>query len=169
MARGLTAYEILEIAEKMERNAAEFYRRAAGLCHDPKVSKLFHELAQWERHHIQIFVEMKEQLSEKSWQLGYYQPGRSRSPRPQVPAPPVFSDQADPARELTGHENKIDVLVLAIQKEEYVIAYYTSLREFVLGRNSVEVLKDIIHEENRHLKILTQSLEQIGRRRPGEL
>jgi len=50
-----------------------------------------------------------------------------------------------------------------------VIAYYTGLREFVLGKNNVQVLKDIIREENRHLKILTQSLEQIGRRRPGDL
>jgi rubrerythrin len=35
MTRELTASEVLQIAEEMERNAAKFYRRAAGLYHDP--------------------------------------------------------------------------------------------------------------------------------------
>jgi len=167
MGRGLTAYEILEIAEQMERNAARFYRRAAALCEDLRVSKLLSELAQWESRHVQVFTEMKEQLSARAWELGHRELERVGSPPP-VPTPPVFGDQAEPARELTGRESKADVFALAIRKQEYVIAYYTGLKEFVLGKSNVRVLKDIIREENRHLRILTDSLERISRQWPRE-
>ena len=76
MARELTVYEVLDVAEKMERNAARFYRRAAGLYDDPRTGKLFSELARWEKRHIQIAIEMKEHLSERTWELGYFGPER---------------------------------------------------------------------------------------------
>lgn len=110
MTQELTGYEVLEIVEKMERNAAGFYRRAA-------------------------------------------------TSRPQAPTA-VFGDRADPSKELTGRETKADVLRMAIQREKDAIAYYTSLKEFVPG-DDVEAIKDILSEEDRHVRILTQSLEQI--------
>jgi rubrerythrin len=167
MGRGLTAYEILEIAEQMERNAARFYRRAAALCEDPKVGKLLTELAQWESRHVQVFTEMREQLSARAWELGHREPDHVGCPPP-VPTPPVFGERADPSRELTGRENKADVFALAIRKQEYLIAYYTGLKEFVLGKSNIRVLKDIIREENRHLRILADSLARISRQWPGE-
>ena len=45
MTRELTPLEILRIAADMERNAAQFYRRAAGMYRDPSLSKLFSQLA----------------------------------------------------------------------------------------------------------------------------
>ncbi len=160
MAQELTGYEVLEIAEKMERNAAGFYRRAAGMYSDPKISKLFSELAQWEKRHIEAFAEMKARLSEQSWGLGQYGCNRAVPPRPQTSAA-VFGDRTDPSKELTGRETKADVLRMAIQKEKDSIAYYTSLREFVSG-DDMEAIQDIIGEEDRHVRILTQSLEQIA-------
>jgi rubrerythrin len=161
MTRELTGYEVLDIAEKMGRNAAGFYGRAAGMYDDPKISRLFSELAQWEKRHTQIFAEMKEHLSGQTWELGQYGAERPKAPAPQVPTT-VFGDRADPSRELTGDEAKADVLRRAIQKEKDTIAYYTSLKEFVLGDDSVEAIKEIIREEDRHVRILTQSLEQIA-------
>ncbi len=160
MTRELTAYEVLEIAEQMERNAAKFYRKAAGMCDDPRICKLFSELAQWEKRHVQVFAEMKEHLSERIWELGRFEPDRvdvsQTSPRPAV-----FGDHDQPSQEMTGGQTKADILRMAIRKEEDAIAYYTSLSELVLGEGNIEVIEDIIREENRHVRILTQSLEQI--------
>jgi rubrerythrin len=161
MAREMTGLEVLEIAEKMERNAAGFYRRAAGMYDDAKISKLFSELAQWEKRHIQVFADMKESLSQGAWQMGQYGAERMDTPGPPTPTP-IFPDRADPAEELTGQETKGDVLQLAIQKEKDAIAFYTSLKEFVLGDENVQAIKEIIREEDRHVRILTQSLEQIA-------
>ncbi len=59
----LTAFEVLEIAEKMEREAARFYRKAAGMYHDPSLSKLFSDLAQWEKRHVRILVQSLRQAA----------------------------------------------------------------------------------------------------------
>lgn len=160
MKHELTAYEVLEIAEWMERNAAKFYRRAAGTCDDARTCKLFAELAQWEKRHVQIFAEMKDALSERTWELGRFEPGRVEPPRPQK-APAVFGDRDDPSHELPADATKADVLRMAIRKEQDSIAYYRCLTEFVLGETNVDVIKDIIREEQKHVRILTQSLDQI--------
>ena len=153
--------EVLEIAVKMEQNAAKFYRRAAGMYEDVKISKLFSELAQWEKRHVEIFAEMKERLSQQSWGLGQYGSERPDASQSRVPTP-VFPDRDSPSQDLTGRETKADVLRMAIQKEKDSIVYYTSLKEFILGDEDIQAVKDIISEEDRHVRILTQSLEQIA-------
>jgi len=160
MAQELTAYEVLEIAENMERNAAKFYRKAAGLCDDPRTGKLFSELAQWEQRHIEVLADMKEHWSERTWELGCFAADRIDASPPPVSASSVFSAQADPSKELTGSESRADTLRMAIQKEKDTIAYYTALKEFILGEKDLEVIEGVIREEDRHVRILAQSLEQ---------
>lgn len=154
MTRELTAFEVLEIAEKMERDAARFYRKAAGMYNDAKISKLFAELAQWEKRHIQVFAEMKDRFSEQRWELGGFDLDRVDVP------PAVFGDSSDPAKELTGNETRTDVLKLAIKKERHTIGYYTALTEFTLGQDNIEAVKAVLEEEKRHVRILAQSLSQ---------
>jgi len=161
MSRELTGAEVLEIAEKMEQNAARFYRRAAGMYKDPKISRLFSDLAQWEKRHVEVFTEMKKRLSQQAWGLGQYGIERPDSLRPQTP-PAVFPERADPARELTGRETKADLLRLAIEKEKESIAYYTGLKDLVPDNEDFLAVKDVLGEEERHVRILTQSLEQIA-------
>ena len=45
MSTTLNAFESLEIAEQVERNGIRFYRNAAALYKDPKIRRLFSELA----------------------------------------------------------------------------------------------------------------------------
>lgn len=160
MTRELTAYEVLEMAERMERNAAKFYRKAAGMCDDPRICKLLGEIAQWEKRHVQIFAEMKEHVSERMWELGHFEPDRVDASQASAP-PLVFGDHDEPSQKMVPGRSKADILRMAIQKEKDAIAYYTRLSEFVLGEGNVEAIEDIIREENRHVRILTQSLEQI--------
>ncbi len=86
---------------------------------------------------------------------------RENEPKVQAPTP-VFGERADPSKELTGRETKADVLRMAIGKEKDTIAYYTSLKEFVLSAEDVAAIKKILQEEDRHVRILTQSLEQVA-------
>jgi rubrerythrin len=159
MARELTAFEVLKIAEAMERNAARFYRKAAGMYDDPALSKLFSELAQWEKRHVQVFADMKEQFPEQAWEQGSSDPERVDVSRLDAP-PLVFDEHSDPAKELSGKETRTEVFHVALKKERYTIGYYTSLTEFALGPENIEVIKSILEEERRHVRILVQSLRQ---------
>jgi rubrerythrin len=159
----LNAYEIIEIAEKIERNGAKFYRRAAVVCNDPELSTFFVELAQWESRHIDIFRRMKGQLAEHNWEKGHIAPGRIESMNARTMAGlAVFGIHPDPADELTGHESKKDILRLAIGKEKDSIVYYEGLKDFVPREADKEVIDEVIQEEMKHVRILTQSLEQQG-------
>jgi rubrerythrin len=159
MTRELTPLEVLQVAAEMERHAARFYRRAAGMYHDPHLSKLFSELAQWEKRHVQIFTGMKDRLSESDGESGRFDLGRVDAGRLDVPSA-VFHQNSEPAQELTGTATRVEVLRLALKKERYTIGYYTSLTEFALGPDNLRVIRDIIREEQQHVRILTQSLHQ---------
>jgi len=159
MTRELTAIEILEVAERMEREAARFYRKAAGMYNDPRISKLFSELAQWEKRHVQVFADMKERLARPTPAPGRWDVRNVDALRLDVP-PPVFNERSEPAKELTGSESRTDVFELALEKEKYTIAYYTALTEFALGPDNLRAVKEVLEEERRHVKILAQSLAQ---------
>jgi len=159
MIRELTAVEVLEIAEQMEREAAKFYRRAAGMYDDPRISKLFSDLAQWEKRHIEVFAGMKERLAQQAQAGGRFALDPAETSPLEVPRA-VFNEYSEPAQELTGRETRVDVLKSAIQKERNTIGYYTALTEFALGPDNTPVINDILEEERRHVRILKQSLQE---------
>ncbi len=155
------AFEVFEIAEKIERNGAGFYRRAAQLFDEGDIKKMFLELANWETKHIEVFTDMKKQLSDLSRELRTFKPDDNTSLDAQAMAGlAVFGLKPDPSGELTGTESVVDVLKKALQKEKDSIVYYIGLKDFVpvkLGRDKID---DIIREEIHHIRILSQSLEQ---------
>ena len=157
----LGAFEVLEIAEKIERSGAKFYRRAAGLIGDPELSTLFVNLAEWENRHIEVFKQMKERLSAQRWQEGEFAPSRIAPPDARVMAGlAVFGMQPDPGAQLSGHETRADVLRMAMEKEKDSIVYYTGLKDFVPHQGEKDLINEIIQEEMKHVRILVQSLEQ---------
>jgi len=172
MAKALSVDQVLEVAERMERNAVKFYRRAAGLCDDTKVCRLFVSLARWERQHVQVFTEMRQRLSgpDEARQAGQNRElGRivldADDPSPaEPPLPTVFGGREGSPDELVGVCTKAEVLRMAIQKEKDTISYFASLKEFIPGHHDAEVIKTLIGEEERHVKILVQSLEQTPER-----
>lgn len=166
MSGKIGANEVLEFAEQMERNAARFYRKAAGLCEDRILVKLFVDLARWERQHARAFADMRNQLTESNREPARYAIDIDESPA-QSPLPLTFGDDEFPSGRLVDGATKAEVLRAAIRREKDSIAYYTGLREFVLGHHNIQVIKAIIREERRHVRILVQSLEHVPGRREG--
>jgi len=172
MARKLSADQVLEVAEQMERSAVKFYRRAAGVCDDPKVCRLFVDLARWERQHVRVFSEMRSRLSGPSKsspggqnrELGRFVLEQMDQSPPKPALPPIFGDCEYPSNDLVGGWTKVMVLKTAIQKEKDTISYFTSLKNLIPGRHNIRVIKAVICEEERHMKILVQSLEQVPER-----
>ena len=156
------AFEVFEIAEQIERNGAKFYRRAADLFkQDRGARKMFLELANWEAKHEQVFAGMRKQLSEHGAGVRTFRPEDDLLPEAQAMAGmAVFGIRPDPSEALTGNESKQDILRLAIANERDSIVYYIGLKDFVAAEAGRDKIEDIIKEEMRHVRILTQSLEQ---------
>ncbi|MBN1361220.1 MAG: ferritin family protein [Sedimentisphaerales bacterium] len=156
----LSAFDVLEIAERIERNGAKFYRRAAGLMDDADLSTLFINLAQWEMRHVEIFRQMKERLSDSRWDKGELTPLRIDSRASSVMAGlAVFGMHPDPREELDARRTKADMLRMAVGKETDSIVYYLGLKDFVSNAADKQVIDEVIAEEKKHVRILMQSLE----------
>jgi rubrerythrin len=154
------AFEVFEIAEKIERNGSRFYHRAAELFDNPVAHEMFLELANWEAKHIEVFADMRRQLNEQSRELRTFKPENKVLPDAQAMASlAVFGIRQEPSDELTGKESIVDVLKKAIEKEKDSIVYYTGLKDFVPVQAGQDKIDDIIKEEMRHIRILDQSLQ----------
>ncbi len=159
----MSGYEVLEIAEKIERSGMKFYRRAAGQCQDASISTLLVQLAQWESRHVEVFKQMRERLIAEHSPLGAAAQEETDTPDARALAGlAVFGIQPDPNQQLTGTEGKAQVLRMAIEKEKDSIVYYTGLRDFVPDGPDRQAIEEIIQEEMKHVRILVQSLEQIA-------
>jgi rubrerythrin len=154
-----SAVDLLGIAEKIERNGSCFYRRAAGLCDEPRLSKLFVDLAQWESRHVEVFAQIRRRLQRAVGEETSDE--TSEPPRDvQLAALAVFGVRPDPADELSGHESRADVLRMAIAKEKDSITFYRGLGTVVADDEQRKLIDAIVDEENKHVRILTQSLGQ---------
>jgi len=150
------AFEVLEIAEQIERNGTKFYRKAAEIFDESNICKMFLRLADWEAKHEKIFARMRKQLSEHSREQRTFIP-EQMIPEPKVMAGlAVFGIRPDPADELSGKEGKIDIIRMAIEKEKDSIVFYTGLKDFVPFKAGKDEIDDIIKEEMRHIRILNK-------------
>lgn len=158
----MNGHEVLEIAEMIERNGAKFYRRAAAISDDPRLSAFLVELAQWESRHVKVFQQMKERSVKQKWEIGDVKPGRASVPDARSLAElAVFGLQPNPAEELTEAATRADVLRIAIEKEKDSIVYYTGLKDLIPHERDQKLIEEIIQEEMKHVRILAQSLEQM--------
>jgi len=160
MVVNLNASEIFEIAVKIERNGAKFYRGAAELFEDSHVSNLFLQLADWETSHEQVFADMKNELIAQGPEMSTFEAESDVIFDAQSMAGlAVFGNSLGAPGELTGKETITDILKGAIEKEKDSIIFYTGLKNFVSAKTAGNKISEIIKEEMRHVRILKQSME----------
>lgn len=160
MAAKYNAFEVLLIAEQVERNGAEFYRKAAGLFEEEKLRELFFNLAEWEDNHEKTFADMKKAITEDMTEALFFDPDDYMSANPQVMAGlAAFAIRPNPAAELRGIENREEILRNALQKEKDTIVFYRGLKNFARDGGAKKKIAEIIKEEKRHVRMLKQSLE----------
>lgn len=160
MTRTFNAFEAFEIAEQIERNGARFYRKAAEMFDDARVSETLLKLAEWEKVHEELFADMRKQLSEQGRRPRTFDPQDAPLDAKAMAGLAAFGLTPDPSHELHGAESRQDVLKMAVQKEKDSIVYYTGLKDFVPPDAGRDRIDDVIKEELRHIGILNQALEQ---------
>ena len=153
----MNADEALEMAISIEQKGEAFYRAAAAATQDEDLKRLLRALAQWESGHRDTFSRMRdkpsmsgaaesasdlrEQAQKYLWALTEYCP--------------MLSDD-DSEAQLTGSESAKEILQVARDLEEATILLYVGVRDLASGPAEKQQIDQIIHEEMRHLTMLSE-------------
>ena len=159
MSYDFNADEIFEMAEQIERNGEEFYRKMAESISDTRVSKFFLDLAAMETEHEKVFASMRADLSDQDRKLTVFDPeGEAALYLRALADLQVFGSEEKKDFILSGDLPEQDRIIknlraaLGLEKES--IVFYLGMKELVpenLGKNKID---KIIKEEMGHIRLL---------------
>jgi rubrerythrin len=163
MAYDFNADEIFEMAEQIERNGARFYREIAERSPKEDVRDLFLKFAEMEEEHEKVFISMRAELSDKDKKSTVFDPeGESAQYLRALADLQVFDGSAEEgfafSEDLAEEEKIKSALIAAIDLEKESIVFYQGMKEFVPERLGKKKIDDIIKEEMKHIRILTNEL-----------
>jgi rubrerythrin len=152
-------FEILQIAEEVERKAARFYVRAAEQCGDEVLRSVCFTLAGWRARHQEAWARTRRAFSERTGEFGRFDPDDYVGSNPQVMAGlSCFASDSMCCHSLARHVSHDDILQDAIQRAMHVIIFYRGLKDFTRTPDCRIVIDNMIGEEQRHIRLLAQSL-----------
>ncbi|MCP4259658.1 MAG: ferritin family protein [Planctomycetes bacterium] len=153
--------ELIEMAERIEEDGQNFYRKAAELFNNPHIQDLLIKLSKWENKHKTRFAKLREQIPNFDQQESNIDSDDDLSLYLQaMEGLDVFTAKEDTMDELTGDERMKEVLKIALRKEKDSIIYFLALKAFVSTETGKRKIDDIIEEELRHIAILNKSIKE---------
>jgi rubrerythrin len=162
MAIGFNADEVLEIAIRIERNGAAFYRKAAGLQSDEKNRDFFESLAAMEDKHQETFTEMRKTLKEEDKGGKVFDPHGELALYLASMADSLGGEGSPSAADaLTGNETLEDIVNIALGLEKDSILFYLGLKNMVPPKYGRDKVEEIIEEERKHVAQLTGVLNKV--------
>lgn len=153
MIYDFNAEDVFEMAEQIERNGAEFYRKAAADITDPDAENFLLDLAAMEDDHEKTFSAMRKKL-----------PKAEKTPTAFDPEGEAVSYIKALADTRIFFEKEIDttslqaILKAAILAEKDSIVFYLGMKDLVPESLGQSRLDDIIKEEMSHIKLLGHRL-----------
>ncbi len=153
--------DIFAFAQEVERNHAEFYRKAAEKAELPRSRRLLVTLAQKEEEHAIIFADMVDDFSEET---GGGEGAKIRAkPTPDnmrqlrdIVTGQIFSQAANPSEYLSGHESTHEILQMAIDAENQTAEFYTLIGMTLADEAAKDKVEKILEEELKHIKFLLE-------------
>lgn len=154
-------FEVLQIAEEIERRAARFYRKAAEQFTDSARRGICYDLASWRIRHERGWIRLRREYSERTGEFGTFDPDNYVRSNPQVMAGlPWFGIGCSLRDRPTGRENGAQIIQDAIRRAEGVRTFYHGLKEFARDPGGRDMIEAMIDEEGRHIRQLNHTLEQ---------
>lgn len=155
----LNAFEVVEMAEQIEKNGAKFYRKAAENAADVETAQTFLQLAAMEENHLKVFANMRKELLVNERKLVAFDPISEIAQYLQALANGhVFDLKKYDSGKLTGSQTVKDVLKMALDAEKDSIIFYLGLKEVVSEEAGRDRIESIIKEEMGHISILNNRL-----------
>ncbi len=153
MSYDFNVNEILKMAEQIERNGYQFYKRAAENVANSQEKEFLLKLAEMERQHEILFASIRNELSEQEREATVFDPENEVG---------LYIRALADTR--VFFEKKIDIssmeeiLKAAIVAEKDSIIFYLGMKNAVperLGRGKIDI---IIEEEMSHITLLSNEL-----------
>jgi len=148
-----TLGEIIDLAIRIETNGQKAYRKAQKEVSDPSLAAMLGWLADEEAEHEKWFPRLKETMETTLEDAKMEEMGKSILQG--VLGEQTFSiDGADFSR----IEDMDSLLTLSVEFEKDTILFYEMLSAFIEDEKILNQLKQIIEEENRHVRFLEDFL-----------
>ncbi len=158
----MNAIEVFEIAERIERNSVNFYRKASEAVSDENMSAVLLSLAEFEKEHEKSYANMRKQISTKEREVTAFDPENEMALYLQKIADShVFDPQKDPAEQLKDKGTMEDILNFAIKSEKDKIIFYLGLKNYVPSISGKNKVDEIIDEEMNHIAELNLRLSAL--------
>lgn len=166
MAYNFNADEVLRLAEKIERNGADFYARLAEKASGLDLRRFFSELVSMEREHEKFFATMRSKLSEGERESLTFDPeNESTQYLEALAGVSIVDDKASKAfalaEGLSGSEGLQNALRAAIDLEKDSVVFYLALKGLVPANLGREQVDGIIQEEMKHIRLLGARLASL--------
>jgi rubrerythrin len=147
--------EILDMAILLERNGEAVYRRAIKEVSKPALVSLLEWMADEEVAHARCFSNMKAAFA-----------SGSQNPIGEEMSYELFKDLLDKQTfslkdtDFSQIHRSSDLIAIFIEFEKDTVLFYEMLEPFIENGNTLEQLREIIAEENRHIARLQELLEK---------
>jgi rubrerythrin len=156
MSFDFNADEIFKIAEQIERNGADFYRKVAQKITNPYKKQLLEDLASMEDEHEQTFKSLRSKLTtDEKLQTTFDPEGESERYLQALADTRIF------------YQKKVDtnsmeeILKSAIAAEKDSIVFYLGIKDVVPEHLGKQKLDEIIREEMNHISLLSKELIEL--------
>jgi len=146
--------DITDLAVRLEKNGENTYRKAMKDVSDPHLLSVLNQLAMDELEHVKWFEDLRERVGPKGIEPELDEMGKMMLQN-------ILGDQAFSISEadFSKIENVKELLELSIEFEKDTILFYELILAVIEDEKTIEGLNAIIEEENRHVSVLTESLE----------
>ena len=161
------ANDIFEIAKRIERNGAAFYRAAAEVMTDTQSRELMNSLAEMEVQHEAIFASMQQQLSGAELDETLYDPHDEAYAFLKGMADKyVFNPNEDAGRAVRPGAGAFDVITEALLLEYDSIVFYQAIKIMVPGKYGRPRVDEIIQQEMGHVMLLNKEMDRLNAKQP---
>jgi rubrerythrin len=155
----INADYLLRMAERVERNGADFYQMAATYVQETAAAQLLLQLAAMEARHEQIFAAMRSRLEDGQQNLELDPRSETAMYLKGLLAGKFFDIRTGPGDYLRGSDSVRDILLTAIGLEKETIAFYEGVKR-VLRPEDAPAVEAVLREEMRHVSQLAGALER---------
>lgn len=153
MYHKFNAKEILEMAEQIEKNGYDFYKKAAADVADAEIKGFLDELAEMELKHEDTFKELKADLTSKEKEEVVFDPFEETALYIQA-----LADTRVFYQKTIDTTSAVEVLKEAIVAEKESIVFYLGMKDMVTEAAGKARIDEIIREEMKHIQILSTQL-----------
>lgn len=155
--------EAAKIAQTMEANGLEFYRRSAARTQDAGARRIFQDLAAEEKEHLALFEELEETLQARRRDgPGYADDAEIGAYIARLLQTQVFATAGDAGRLADQAADAYEAFATAMRAERDAIVFYQEMLDFVDSKEAKDAFEKILVEERRHLRILGDRAEAFG-------